>query len=750
MITYYEKNIKQTSGGFDVELNSFLEKIKEGTWEDKVNKIRAEKDKVTRQKLKSNLPYVTISGTFNNRSLKGLKAHSGFICIDIDNIDNIELLEEQLKKDSYIYSFYRSVSGYGLAVIIKINGSKHNESFLALQEYFTQKYFTVIDASCSDVSRARYISYDPNLYLNPKAKKWTKARKPLAKKIPQVIYHNDDIGDTVRKICERGLDITGDYKQWLSICYSIAGTCGEDGRDYFHAISRFSPTYKEKVTDRQFTECLKRENQNKSKYANISTFFYFAKQAGIETFSKETLTASSVASQSKKANKDKEQTLKELQEIHNIPEDKSKQIIDQVYDSNIDVKKDNELPLIDKIEAFLRGNYPMRKNKITRNLEKQDGSKYEDADLRDIWRNAVKQVDEGVKTWYIENIITSHFYESYSPFEEFFEKYKDRKPTGNIKKLAECLNSDTGKIQRLDFCEYFIRKWFVGLISTMMEDDVSPLLLVLTGQRQGTGKTHFFRHLLPKELRPYQAKSKLDEGKDSEILMCKKILILDDEYGGKSKQDAKRLKDLISTDIFTIREPYGRASVDMRRIATLCGTSNETEVLNDPTGNRRVIPIEIKNLINHDLYNSIDKVDLIIEAYNLWKDGFDWQLLNKDIDLLNQATINFEAVSPEKELILKHFFLPKEFPKKEITLLTTTEILTEFQAASGLRHLTPRKIGLEMKKIGFEQKSMRRNGGSTQRYWKVIFEKDLTAFDKDDYDSRNTNQADDSSDEVPF
>ena len=75
--------------------------------------------------------------------------------------------------------------------------------------------------------------------------------------------------------------------------------------------------------------------------------------------------------------------------------------------------------------------------------------------------------------------------------------------------------------------------------------------------------------------------------------MTKKWIILDDEYGGKSKREEKRLKEITSKAWINIREPYGRVSVDLRRLSVFCGTSNESQILNDPTGNRRILPIHI-------------------------------------------------------------------------------------------------------------------------------------------------------------
>ena len=76
----------------------------------------------------------------------------------------------------------------------------------------------------------------------------------------------------------------------------------------------------------------------------------------------------------------------------------------------------------------------------------------------------------------------------------------------------------------------------------------------------------------------------------------------------------------------------------MTRYAVLCGTSNEEEVINDPTGNRRIIPINVTN-INWDAYEAIDKAALWMELYHAYHDDPNsWMLTSTDIQYLNEKT----------------------------------------------------------------------------------------------------------------
>jgi predicted P-loop ATPase len=188
--------------------------------------------------------------------------------------------------------------------------------------------------------------------------------------------------------------------------------------------------------------------------------------------------------------------------------------------------------------------------------------------------------------------------------------------------------------------------------------------------------------------------------------MTQKILIMDDEMGGKNKKDMQRLKELLSRQTFSLREPYGKNNVDLMRLATLAATSNETAILSDTTGNRRIIPIGVYS-INHADYNAINKRDLFMEAYHLWKGGFEWRLNKEDIKRLNDATLRFENYSSEYELITQFYELPE--PGKSIEYYTATQI-KNFLETHSVQKLSLDKIGKEMQRIGFKQVSKKMNG----------------------------------------
>lgn len=701
-ISIYSGNIKQTQGGKDIPVDIFLDYIKEGHWQDDVLAVR------NGGKQKTDLPYATISGKFSERKVAGLLQHSGLICIDIDDVQDPQELKSLLCPDRYVYAAFVSVSGKGLALLIKINPEKHNEAFEGLQEYLFTTYQVIVDPSCRDVSRARIVSYDPFLYLNEKAEKFTiyPKKQPALKKIAEVVFVKSDFDDIVKEIVSRHLDITGDYQTWLRIGFAIADKLGESGRNYYHLISQYHPDYKSDLCDRQYSNCLKARKSG----ITIASFYHFAKQAGIRVFSEQTKLIVQSAAFAKKGARTKESVIEYLQEAEGISPTVSTDIVDQVFDNNITVDKDNE---IDAVELYLRQSYDLRRNVITRYIENH-GKPLKTQDLNTIFLSS-KRVFEKISYELIDRIINSDFTPDFNPLLEFFEKNQHRQPKGAIKALFDTIESDTGMTGNEFFPDYklhFGTKWLVGLISAA-HGKHSPLMLVLSGNIQGTGKTEWWRRLLPVELRGYYGESKLDAGKDDEILMTQKLIIMDDEMGGKSKKEASRLKELTSKQTFSLREPYGRNNVDLNRLAVLGGTTNDTEIIND-VANRRIIPINVLS-INQAAYNAIDKIDVLMEAYHLYTSGYPWELTRDDVKTLNENTSVFEQYSMEYELINRYFDLPSNGDRHNIVARTATDVKVRLEQLSQQR-LSLDRIGKEMKRLGYENKSFKIKGKPKKAY----------------------------------
>lgn len=701
---------RETKAAKTMTLDFFLQAVENGTWQDVVLTYRNLPQGDDRASYKRKLPAISPSGKFTERKADALEAHSGVLCMDIDDKDNPEMQIEQLQSDPYVYAYHRSVGGYGYAVYFLIEPTKHLEAYHAIEKHLADNYFLTCDPACKDTSRLRFVSFDPHLYRREGKTQLFKRylKQPKAEARRYYPHTKSDIDHILTQIGSRGIDLVDSYYDWIQIGFALAGEYGETGRHYFHHISMQGSKYDAQKVDAKYNECLKAGKGR----VRINTFFYKCKEAGIEIQTEQTRKviqwAKPQAQQGFKSDEQIIESVANMAKQDGIDPDHAREIAKQVLEiPKSELAKEKYANILPEIRSSLT-KYELKRNEVTGIVEYQ-GRPLTDWDVNTLWGEIADNLGSRVAKTTVEDLINSDATPSYNPFTEFFAKHHDKNPSGCIDRLIDSItphfDGETEDNARA-IAAVFIRKWIVSLIASM-HGTYSLLILVLVGG-QGIGKTNFFRWLLPEELREYYGESKLDSGKDDAMLMTSKLILCDDEFSGKSKSEYKHLKDISSKQWFNMRLPYGRRTQDFRRYAVLCGTSNDSEIINDPTGNRRIVPINIKH-INFDSYNAIDKTDLLMEAYWIYKNQGDasWQLQKHEIEMLNDAAKSNEQVDTVEEAVL--MFFEKTDQDIDANWWTSTEIVSHMMQYSKL-HFNMTRLGIAMKNLGFLKASRRKNG----------------------------------------
>ena len=150
---------------------------------DRTHEYRGIKDERYRRQYKADkFDYCTFSGIFSHRADKAIIQHSGLICLDFDHLKDVEAIFGQLKQDPYFDTLllFRSPSGDGLKWVISFTDSflrygNDGESFgdyqvrffASLYNYVFNHYNVEVDKHCRNLSRACFLPYDPEAYLNP-------------------------------------------------------------------------------------------------------------------------------------------------------------------------------------------------------------------------------------------------------------------------------------------------------------------------------------------------------------------------------------------------------------------------------------------------------------------------------------------------------------------------------------------------------------------------------------------------------
>jgi hypothetical protein len=269
MVTIF-KDLYTTSTPFYKDIAFILERIKTGKSKELVEAIRNEKNKEKRDALKIKLPAILFSGTFSNRNAKGLKDHSGYICLDFDKYETDKKMtadRKKFEKDEYTFSVFTSPSGNGLKVIVKIPPvvENHKDYFIALEKYYNSENF---DIACKDVSRVCYESYDEKIYINTKSKEWNKFDEILGSSFIEnspiiVLEDENEIISRLVKWFDKNYSMTANRNTNLFILASAFNEFGvsQDSCKY----------YCQKFIQKDFTE-KEIERTIRSAYSKVSAF----------------------------------------------------------------------------------------------------------------------------------------------------------------------------------------------------------------------------------------------------------------------------------------------------------------------------------------------------------------------------------------------------------------------------------------------------------------------------------------------
>lgn len=664
-------------------IDDFLGYVKFGKWKESVLLVRAEDDKKKRDLLKKNLVGVTISGVFAERKEKEILSHSGFICIDVDNYTD----KSRIDVDMYTYALFDSVSGRGFAVIIKVDPLKHKESFRFIQKYYYETYGITVDPAPQNVASIRYVSYDPNIIINEKSKV-SKAlvKEALKPKSLPIVLSGAKVDEYVLEAVNKGKDLAASYQDYLNLSFALVDGFGEGGRRYFHSLCSVSPKYNEKHAEKQYDIAVKRGRSG----ITVGTFYHMLKAAGID-IKAENNQAVAISVMGKKSGRDKEAVIRQLVEVNHIAQSTANELVEQVYERNdmsLQAITFDPERLIETLKEFIEQNHTLKRNSITKIIE-EGGVDLTTEKMNTIYLRTRAVFNTPNLTFdLVSRMIFSDFTETYNPITSYIERNRWRTSTGNIDKLIATIETKS------NMSDVFIKKWCVSIIAAYKGYAVRSLLALLGGQY--SGKTEWFRRLLPVDLQRYYGESKLDAGKDDELLMCSKLILMNDEMGGKSKHDEKLLKELTSKSIFSLRAPYGRHNEDFKRLAILCGTSNEIDIMQDPTGNTRILPVEVVS-INHEAYNAIDKDELFMELVRLYEDGYEWRLDKDQLSTLQEMSKTYEGINYERECILEHFLPNNEAGIPEFMTAVQVKNYIELHSRQQIKNM--KMFGMQLKSI---------------------------------------------------
>jgi putative DNA primase/helicase len=213
-----------------------------------------------------------------------------------------------------------------------------------------------------------------------------------------------------------------------------------------------------------------------------------------------------------------------------------------------------------------------------------------------------------------------------------------------------------------------IRKTLVGAVARVLNPGCKfDLVLTLVGD-QGTNKSSFFK-LLGKEwfsdtFMTVQGKEALEQIQGAWIIEIA-------ELSGFRKAEVEAVKHFLTKQEDQFRPAYARASETFKRQCIFIGTTNKKDFLNDPTGNRRFMPIDVNpKEIKKDVWSELpDEVDQIwAEAMVMYREGEDLYLSGKAEKAAKSEQMKHSEVDDRRGLIEQYLEkgLPKDWDEREI------------------------------------------------------------------------------------
>jgi hypothetical protein len=119
-------------------------------------------------------PYVTPAGVFSYCNDASIVTWSSMLCMDLDHVDHVDDLKHRLIDDHQFRTLmaFRSPSGDGLKWFVEVDLTKcgYRQWFDAVRNYLMATYglsAKQCDPSVRNESRACFLCYDPEVYVNP-------------------------------------------------------------------------------------------------------------------------------------------------------------------------------------------------------------------------------------------------------------------------------------------------------------------------------------------------------------------------------------------------------------------------------------------------------------------------------------------------------------------------------------------------------------------------------------------------------
>ena len=382
--------------------------------------------------------------------------------------------------------------------------------------------------------------------------------------------------------------------------------------------------------------------------------------------------------------------------IRQIPETEIRETLHHLYQIESGFGKralnqpDQEMAL--RTEEFMNRRYLFRHNMMTGGAEYRENNtfcfQYRPVTKRVMNSIALNAQKENLALWDrdVARYLDSDRIPLYYPVQDYLAHLPKWDGTDRIRELARRIPCDNPNWENLFY------KWFLSMVAHWQGQDkqhgnsVSPLLV----GPQGCGKSTFCLNLLPPELNAYYADS-IDFAKkrDAELYLTRFCLINIDEFDQVSVAHQGFLKHLLQKPTVNVRKPYATQIEAQKRYASFIATSNHYDVLNDTSGSRRFICVEIKGIVDNG--QPLEYAQLYAQATEALSKGTCYWMTAEEEKQQQLSNEFFRKRSYPEDLFHKYYHAASH--EGEGVKLTAGEIYLSLQQKSKVK-LPPNQVSV--------------------------------------------------------
>lgn len=340
----------------------------------------------------------------------------------------------------------------------------------------------------------------------------------------------------------------------------------------------------------------------------------------------------------------------------------------------------SSMTLVARLDEFMKRRYEFRYNTMKSTVEYRELKSFQ-FDFRPITSRAMNSISlhaqyEGLPAWDpdIKRYVESDWVAPYNPVEEYLYRLREWDGTDRIRAVA-----DRVKCAQPDKWRERFHRWFLSMVAHWQGIDkqhANSSMPLLIGD-QGCGKSTYCAMLLPPQLRDYFTDSiDFSNKRSTELALNRYLLVNLDEFDSISPAYQGYMKHIVQKSVVQSRRPYQRATEAMRRYATFIATSNNFDLLSDPTGSRRFICMEVQGII--DYTQPIDYEQLYAQAVAEIRSGEPYWFTHDEEAQMTNDNQRFQRTCLEEETCFLYFREPTSGEAYEE--LTCVEILERIKA----------------------------------------------------------------------